>query len=337
MAKKVIFFEVRGGSDKGVDGHRKDTMPMVNALKERGVDAEVIFFDITKQDEIYNYVKENASAYVSRINPGNLKEENQYFEMLRKLCADGVVGMPHPDAMIGYGAKDALTKLVVTGLVPEDTFAYYDFETFKKTFPKTLCKNKRVLKQNRGSTGEGIWMVEPLDGFGKELTAKSKIKCTEAKDNHSEEHELGEFINFCRQYIEGDNGMIIDMKFLPRIVEGEIRLLMLYDKPVNVVHKKPAEGGFSATLFSGAQYRYDTPEQWSDLVDNFLAKLPDIRERLGNYDLPLIWTADFILDTNKDGSDAYMLGEINCSCVGFTSHLELAGEVADTIIKLINK
>jgi len=25
----------------------------------------------------------------------------------------------------------------------------------------------------------------------------------------------------------------------------------------------------------------------------------------GNLDYPLIWTADFILDTNPDGSDAY--------------------------------
>lgn len=43
MNKKVIFFEVQGGTDKGPDGYRLDTMPMVNALKQRGQDAEVIF------------------------------------------------------------------------------------------------------------------------------------------------------------------------------------------------------------------------------------------------------------------------------------------------------
>ncbi|MGX2981942.1 Cj0069 family protein [Helicobacter sp. 23-1045] len=341
MKKNVVFFEVRGGSDKGADGYRKDTMPMVDALKERGWNAEVIFFEVAKKDEIYKRVLENFDGYISRINPGNLKEENEYFAMLRQLCADGLIGMPHPDAMIGYGAKDALTKLAGTNLVPQDTYAYYDIKTFKETFPKTLAKGERVLKQNRGSTGEGIWRVcvEGAESSAESLPLNTKIKCTEAKDNHSEHRELGEFMDFCEQYIIGDNGMLVDMTFLPRIKEGEIRLLMLYDKPVNVVHKKPAEGAdaFSATLFSGAKYRYDSPSQWQNLVDMFLGELPNIRQKLGNYDLPLIWTADFILDTDENGADKYILGEINCSCVGFTSHLELAGEVAENIIKIVSK
>ncbi|PAF44088.1 Cj0069 family protein [Helicobacter sp. 11S02629-2] len=342
MKKNVVFFEVRGGSDKGKDGYRPDTMPMVNALKAKGYDAEVIFFEIGKMDEIYNYVKNNAIAYVSRINPGNLKEENEYFDMLRKLCKDGIVPMPHPDAMIGYGAKDALVHLNDTPLVPKDTYAYYDMESFKANFPKTLAKGQRVLKQNRGSTGEGIWRVQLLHPLTKpvdSLPLDTEIKCTEAKDNHTEIRKLGEFMDFCHQYITGENGMLVDMTFLPRIVEGEIRLLMLYDKPVNVVHKKPASGGdnFSATLFSGAKYRYDDPSLWKGLVDTFLSEIPMIKQKLGNYDLPLIWTADFILDTDKDGKDKYVLGEINCSCVGFTSQLELAPKVADEIIAIINR
>lgn len=341
MKKNIVFFEVRGGSDKGEDGYRKDTMPMVNALKDKGWGAEVIFFEVAKKDEIYAYVKSNFDGYVSRINPGNLKEENEYFAMLRELCKDGLVGMPHPDAMIGYGAKDALTKLAGTNLVPKDTYAYYDIKSFKDTFPKTLAQGERVLKQNRGSTGEGIWRVRLEQGYGKmaSLPLDTPIICTEAKDNHTEHRKLGEFMDFCEQYIIGDNGMLVDMTFLPRIKEGEIRLLMLYDKPVNVVHKKPAEGAdaFSATLFSGAKYRYDKPEQWQGLVDMFLSELPGVRKKLGDYDLPLIWTADFILDTDEKGADKYVLGEINCSCVGFTSHLELAPEVAEYIIKIVSK
>jgi hypothetical protein len=112
------------------------------------------------------------------------------------------------------------------------------------------------------------------------------------------------------------------MPYLPRIVEGEVRILFVGQSPVFVVHKKPAEGGFSATLFSGAQYTYDDPEKWRELVDMFLQELPEIQKRLGGHDTPLIWTADFMLDTNPDGSDKHVLGEINCSCVGFTSHLE---------------
>ncbi len=337
MTTKVVFFEVPGGTDKWLNGYRKDTMPMVDALKKRGQDAEVIFFDIEKKDEIFEYVKEHAIAYVSRINPGNLKHEAEYFEMLRELCDAGVIGMPHPDAMIGYGAKDALVKLRHTTLVPEDTFAYYTVAEFKEMFPTSLLHGERVLKQNRGSTGEGIWRVQLVDELPADtqsIPLDTQIKCTEAKDNHVEYHELGAFMAFCEQYIMGANGMLVDMPFLPRIKEGEIRLLMLRDKPVNVVHKKPAADAdaFSATLFSGAQYRYDAPEDWAPLVDSFLQQLPDVTALLGGYDLPLIWTADFILDTDENGQDAYILGEMNCSCVGFTSQLELAEDVAQEII-----
>lgn len=366
MKKSIVFFEAKGGSDKGPDGYRKDTMPMVNALKAKGWNAEVIFFtdEILRNESERNKIFEEAKAkfdgYVSRVNPGNLKEEKLYFDVLRKLCDAGLVGMPHPDAMIGYGAKDALTKLRNTELVPTDTLAYYEpneaarigvkweaggEHDFKKNFPKTLAKGERVLKQNRGSTGEGIWRVrlEDASAYGKvdSLPLDTKIICTEAKDNHSEERKLGEFMDFCEVYLKGDNGMLVDMTFLPRIKEGEIRILMLYKTPVYVVHKKPAEGGdaFSATLFSGAKYRYDEPKDWKSLIDWFLAQLPEIRSKLGNYDLPLIWTADFILDTDSDGKDKFVLGEINCSCVGFTSPAEFMEKIAlmvgDNIVQIV--
>lgn len=340
LRTKVVFFEVRGGSDKGADGYRQDTMPMVHALKHRGWDAEVIFFDLAKRDEIFNYVNDHALAYVSRINPGNLEHEAEYFAMLRELCAQGVVGMPHPDAMINYGSKDVLVKLKSTSIVPDDTYAYYTVAQFKEQFPKSLASGERVLKQNRGSTGEGIWRVQLVDALEKHVDAvpfTAQIKCTEAKDNHVEYHTLGDFMDFCEQYIVGDNGMLVDMKYLPRIKEGEIRLFMLRHKPVHVVHKKPAdaEDAFSATLFSGAHYRYEPPEEWQPLISHFLSQLPQITALLGNYDLPLIWTADFILDTAEDGQDSYILGEMNASCVGFTSHLSLADQVAEEIIEVL--
>ena len=133
--------------------------------------------------------------------------------------------------------------------------------------------------------------------------------------------------------------MLLDMPFLDRITEGEIRVLMLRDTVVNVVHKVPAQtaDAFSATLFSGAQYRYDHPDQWPDLVKLISSSLPVLRSKLGNYDLPLIWTADFILDTDpKTGDDKYVLGEINASCVGFTTHLELSENIADEVLALLD-
>ena len=140
--------------------------------------------------------------------------------------------MSTPYEMMAYGAKDALVKLNDTELVPADTAAYYDVESFHNTFPTSISYGERVLKQNRGSTGEGIWRVQIEDKSlevtpGTALPLDTKLKCTEAVDNHTEVRELGEFMDFCDQYIIGDNGMLVDMRFMPRIVEGEIRILLV--------------------------------------------------------------------------------------------------------------
>ena len=138
--------------------------------------------------------------------------------------------------------------------------------------------------------------------------------------------------------IEGQNGMILDMPFLERIKEGEIRVLMLRDEIVNIVHKKPADApdAFSATLFSGAKYRYDQPDKWPDLVKMVNQNVKKLQKGLGNYDLPLIWTVDFILaDKVKGKKDSYVLSEINASCVGFSTQLELSENIADEILNLI--
>ena len=53
MRKAIVVFEVEGGSDKGADGHRKDTMPIVNAIKEQGWGSEVIYFHPDKACLLY--------------------------------------------------------------------------------------------------------------------------------------------------------------------------------------------------------------------------------------------------------------------------------------------
>jgi hypothetical protein len=344
MKKNIVIFEAEGGSDKWLDGHRKDTMPIANALKAKGWGCEIVFFRDEWKDAIFDYVKDKFDAYISRINPGSLsKGEGLYFETLRKLSDYGLLGMSHPDAMVSFGAKDALVKLSTTDLVPDDTFAYYTVEAFKDLFPKSLSYGERVLKQNRGSTGEGIWRVQIADDIsyqaGDAIPLTTRLKCTEAVDNHVEYNTLADFMTFCERYIVGENGMLVDMRFMPRIKEGEIRILLVGATPIFVVHKKPADAAdaFSATLFSGAKYTYDAPEKWTDLINLFQNSLPTISKKIGGFDIPLIWTADFMLDWDENKNDKYVLGEINCSCVGFTSHLDqgIQDVVADEVIRRV--
>jgi hypothetical protein len=346
MKQHIVFFEVAGGSDKGPDGHRKDTMPMVEALERLGWTAEVVFYSEDRVEEIYDAAVARAAGYVPRVNPGNIPGgEAAFHTLLRRLSEAGLVGMPHPDTMISFGAKDALTKLADTELVPDDTLAYYEVAALRDHLPVTLSLGERVLKQNRGSTGEGIWRVQVAEGVevnpGAPLALDTPIRCTEAVDNHVEHRHLGEFMDFCTQYIEGRDGMLVDMRFMPRIKEGEIRILYVGAEPIFVVHKKPAEGAdaFSATLFSGAKYTYQDPSEWPQLVAMFESALPTVSARLGHGDaIPLIWTADFMLDWGPNGEDTYVLGEINCSCVGFTSELDrgIQDKVAAEIVRCVS-
>lgn len=344
MKKSVVIFEAEGGSDKWIDGHRKDTLPICEAIKAKGWHCEVVYFRNEWQDDIIEYCRNRFDAYISRINPGNLPSgEMKYFETLRVLHYLGLVGMPHPDAMINFGAKDALAKLVKTGIVPDDTYAYYDVESFKKMFPRSLSYGERVVKQNRGSTGQGIWRVSIADDIeykaGSKIPLDTQLKCTEAFDNHVEYNTLEDFMTFCEKYIVGENGMLIDMRFMPRVVEGEIRILLVGDKPMFVVHKKPVdnEDAFSATLFSGAEYTYSEPEAWPELMALFQKSLPMIAKKLGGFAIPLVWTADFMMDWDENNNDTYVLGEINCSCVGFTSHLDegIQDAIADEVIRRV--
>jgi glutathione synthase/RimK-type ligase-like ATP-grasp enzyme len=167
MNQKIFIFEVKTGDEKLRDeaGYRKDTMPIINALKEKGLDASVIFYSKESEGEILQQVT-GASAVINRVNPGNIPEgEAGYFSFLNQLTALGIKVYADPKTMLNFGAKDALSKLAGSPIVPLDTYAYYTIEQFKDSFPKTLALGARVLKQNRGSQGSGIWVVTMARGF----------------------------------------------------------------------------------------------------------------------------------------------------------------------------
>jgi hypothetical protein len=115
---------------------------------------------------------------------------------------------------------------------------------------------------------------------------------------------------------------------------------MVANEPIFVVHKKPKQekDAFSATIASGAEYTYYEPDEFPELVEKFVSSIPMISDKLGKIkNTPLIWTGDFMLDTDENGEDTYVLGEMNCSCVGFFSHLDkgIQEKVADEVISRI--
>ena len=116
----------------------------------------------------------------------------------------GAVVMSTPDVQRSMGAKDALCRIsgLRCGLV--DTLAYYSAEELDAGFRMSMAFQPRVVKQNRGSQGEGIWICKLKDestyckNFGDRVCGLDEmLVLVEACDNHVEEHTVGEFLEFC--------------------------------------------------------------------------------------------------------------------------------------------
>mmetsp|Transcript_17801 Transcript_17801/g.43577 ORF Transcript_17801/g.43577 Transcript_17801/m.43577 type:complete len:1129 (-) Transcript_17801:373-3759(-) len=341
---KITLIECRGGSDKAANGHRKDTIPICNAIIERGWECKPIYYT----DADYKTVEAeimSSKGYICRVNPGTYTgvTQSKLDDLLNSAVKKGIKGMSSPESMKRMGAKDALVKINKLRCGLPSTAAYYTMDEVMEGFSKTIVSGIRVLKQNRGSQGEGIWVCSLKEGEEKKIEngkcpPGTMLTLQEAVDNHKEEKSLEEFVKFCNVYLEGEGGQLVDQKFLPRIVEGEVRVFMIGDTPIELVHKKPAEGGISATLKSGAKYVRYAPDEakFSQLMDSFKADLPKLMTALeiGDEPLPLLWTTDFIPGPVVDGKDTYYIGEFNCSCVGITKQLNLAGMVAEAAIKV---
>jgi len=269
---------------------------------------------------------------------------------------------PTPANMEQMGAKDALTKIRDMDFGLKDTIGYYSPGELKEWFPKTVAFEKRVVKQNRGSAGEGIWIIELKD---KKESAKyldrtadlsEVLICKEANDNHIEEHSIAEFLEWCEngrsdasgtwdskgtgKYFEGGveaGGQMVDQRFLPRIDEGEARFVMIGRKLFRVEHYVyiGGVGGETKTTI----YPADSPDfpdtdalPFKRIQAKLEAELADYLKalELGDSDVPLLWAADFIpVDghTGASGENVPMvIGEFNCSCLGLAGYLNSRGK-----------
>ncbi|CAK9082641.1 unnamed protein product [Durusdinium trenchii] len=319
-----------------------------------GMSCQLIHYTHEEHDKFFELCK-NFDFVIVRCNPGQIKadggDQQKFDDGMRALRKAGKQIWPSPDVMEKMGAKDALCKVATMNIGLEDTLAYYSPEEFAAGFKKTMAFQPRVIKQNRGSSGEGIWIIKLKDeNYCKSYGERScedgeKLLLMEANDNHEEEHTVAEFIEFCvngrndksgtwtskgvGKYLEGGKeagGQLVDQRFCPRIVEGELRYNLVGDSLIGVIHKKPKEGGISAVGGTGSIYTFYGPDEplFKSLTENFLQKdLPHVMPSLdlAEEPLPLWWTTDFINASppgTKAEDEKWIVGEFNCSCVGIS-------------------
>jgi hypothetical protein len=182
--------------------------------------------------------------------------------------------------------------------------------------PARLAAGPCVIKRSRGNGGQGVWRVETL--------ARTRnlrmVRVLDATKEVSEELALDEFLERCAEYFE--DGSVIDQPFQARLSEGVVRCYMAGDRCAGFGHQKvkalvdaPAERAEAGRRLytSNADPRFQRLRQlmegeWTPQLTSLLG----IPQR----DLPMIWDADFMLGPpGADGTDSYVLGEINVSSV----------------------
>jgi hypothetical protein len=205
----------------------------------------------------------------------------------------------------------------------------------RSELPARLAAGPRVIKRNRGNGGQGVWKVETLAS----PHSRPTVRVLDATKDASEELALDEFLQRCLEYFE--DGCVIDQPFQERLSEGVVRCYMAGDRCAGFGHHKVkalveasaarAEAG-RRLYTSNADPRFQhlrrvMEDEWTPQLTSLL----DIPRR----DLPMIWDADFMLGPpTSDGSESYVLGEINVSSVfpiPDEAPAEIARRVADRL------
>jgi hypothetical protein len=256
--------------------------------------------------------------------------------MLRNVAAAGVFVSAHPDVILKLGTKEVLyrTRNLEWGC---DTHLYASLDQMVQTLPLRLANCKaRVLKQQRGNGGNGVWKVqlginELANRTGTASAALPQPE-TVVRVRHAlrgcteEEITLGEFYHRCEPYFSA-NGQMIDQEYQERLPEGMIRCYLVHGKVVGFGHQAinalfPAPVGAPSTeapLPGPRLYHPPSMPEFQPLKRKLEQEWVPAVQRLleiATENLPILWDCDFLLGAKKDnGDDSYVLCEINVSSV----------------------
>jgi hypothetical protein len=293
-------------------------------LAALGVQAEPAVFD----EDFVGEVREQLLAvdgvlvWVDPLHEG--KTRSVLDALLRDVATRGPWVSAHPDVILKMGVKEVLHRTKHLGW-GTDTHLYCTAEEFGATFASRLrSAGPRVLKQNRGNGGQGVWKVELLSEPAGRANAVRVLHAQ--RGSVPEEMPLAEFMTRCEPYLASD-GCIVDQSFQPRLPDGMIRCYMGAAKVVGFGHQfikalipPPPEGPDSPAAQPGPRIMHGADaEPFQALRAKMEAEwTPQMMEVLGidAASLPIIWDADFLYGPRTaSGEDSYVLCEINVSSV----------------------
>jgi hypothetical protein len=287
-----------------------------------GIDAEPAVYDEAFAGEVREQLlsADGVLVWVDPIQRGKTRAELD--ALLRDVAAHGPWVSAHPDVILKMGVKEVLYRTKHLGW-GSDTHLYRTVAEFGAAFPSRLQSlGPRVIKQNRGNDGLGVWKVEQV---ATRTGAADTVRVLHAqRGSIPEDLPLHEFMARCEPYFAW-GGCIIDQPFQPRLPDGMIRCYMGTDKVAGFGHQlikalipPPPEGPDSPAAQPGPRIMHG-PD--AEPFQALRAKMetewaPQMMEVLGidRQSLPIIWDADFLYGPpTASGEDSYVLCEINVS------------------------
>jgi len=319
LRKNILIIEAKGAGDKIVGDTRKDDHALWQALEEFGWDCEVVAYEADQQVELMKLAVQSADAVLPRVPSTMLsaRQRQQFRALLQKIESVGVPLLVSPDALEKYGPAHAC-KINGTAAGLGDT-AYYSgeafFEKFQKEFPRSLAKGPRVIKC-QSPKWDGTWRVSVLNEGGS-VSKSTEVKCVSAKDHTVMLCTLSRFMGRYEDICESSPGLL-DMQYLPKVVEGEYRVIISNRAPVEVYKSVPSEGDnfYSTKVSAGGLTRRVPLGEASDILEWLKLEMEEIHESLGGGEnLPLVWIVSLV---PKD--EGYAITSLSCDCVGFNEY-----------------
>lgn len=251
-------------------------------------------------------------------------------EMLRDVASRGAFVSAHPDLIDRIGTKNILYRTRTMGWGCDTRF-YASVDEARSLLPASLGTGApRVLKQIRGQSGDGVWLVAFVGHHGAMTagpTTDTLVRVRHAKRGSPEELiTLDAFLVRCGGYFSAGVGMI-DQEYQPRLPEGMVRCYLVRDRVagfgeqlVNMLCPAPLGAPASKAPLPGRRLYYPPTRVDFQLLKDRLESqwVDELCQTVGleKSQLPVLWDADFLYGPkDANGADTYVLCEINVSSV----------------------
>ena len=270
---------------------------VVEALREVGIAAEPAVYADEVVDEVRDQLLrvDGVLVWVDPIVRG--RDRSILDALLRHVADKGVFVSAHPDTILKMGTKDVLfrTRQMSWG---SDTRLYATRRSLRDELPRCLAEGKaRVLKQYRGSGGNGVWRVERI--------SDTRVRTRHAlRGSVEEDMSLDDFLARCESYF-ASGGMMIDQPYQERLPEGMVRCYLVRDRVagfgeqlINALFPAPAGAAPSEAPQPGPRLYYPPTRSDFQLLKKKMETewVPELCRELAVdvQSLPVIWDADFL-------------------------------------------